>query len=196
MPGFVAGAPAFTLVAVAPLVSFATRSGMHKQGEPTVDTTGHTAHHQVEVVADSASQLRARYGFWTWMDNPITTIGTLLIDASLVLPNNSIVPITFNGGASTLSFTADGSTMSYVDSDVIPGVTLTRGQKPSVRSFARAQSGTAGYGSSWYSDTGTFSWYQTGNHLADDPTSPPTLPGPAYTNTTYLSPIALLGRQA
>lgn len=167
---------------------------MHKQGEVSIDTTGHTGHHRVEVVADSATSLRARYGWWSWMDAPLSA-GTLLLDAELVTADNVIHPLTF-GGLSTLTVTLDGSTISYNDTDVLAGVTITRGQIVAVRSRLRAQSGTAAFGATWYSDTGTLSWYQSGDHMADDPTSPPSAPGPAYANTYYCSPIALLGVQS
>lgn len=192
-PGLVIGRPAIAHVANPKIVSFATRSGMHKQGAPTVDTTGHTSHHRVEVVVDSASEIRARYGFWQWMSDPLVT-GTLLIDAAIVF-GSTITPLTF-GGQSTLQVAANGVAVPYVDSDIIPGLTLARGDKPFVRSFCRALAGTADFGATWYSDSGSLSWYQAGNHLSDPVASAPAAPGPAYSNTYYCSPIALLGRQS
>lgn len=169
---------------------------MHKQGAPTVDTTGHTGHHLMEVVADSASQIRARYGFWSWMATALA-LGVTLTDVRLVRQSGAIIPMTFNGGQSTLTVVNDGVSKFHVDTDPLDSsVVVTRGEKLYVRTFCRAQSGTAEHGSSWYSDTGSLSWYQAGNHLDDPVSAAPAAPGPAYANTYYAHPIALLGRQS
>jgi hypothetical protein len=205
VPGLVAGRAAVTVAAnpAGPaLVSVATRSGMHKQGTLTVDTTGHTSHHKVEIVADSATDLRLRYGFWTWLTDPIPADSDITrIDAVLVLESGTICPVTFSAG-STLSFTPNGTIKPHYDSDVILNpstglpLVLARAAKPAIRSFCRASANTIELGVSWYSDTGTHSWYQAGNHLNDNPATPPSEPGPEYANSYYCHPTALLGVQS
>lgn len=173
-------------------VSVASRSGVHKQGYDTVSTTGHTAHHVTEILVD-ATDLTLAYGFWHWMTDPLTA-GTLLLDVALVMDDSSVVPVTFDG-LSTLTVTLDGTSTPRYDSDVI-SETVTRGDTVAVRTYCRASTGTAVFGTSWYSDTGTLSWYQSGNHLTDNPASPPAAPGPAYANTYYAHPLAILGTPA
>jgi hypothetical protein len=196
LPRLVKLGGALTLLPAGPsgVVSATTQSGMHKQGEVSIDTTGHTGHHRTTVVVDSATSLRARYGWWSWMDNALSA-GSLLLDAELVLDDLSVIPITFDG-LSTLTVTLDGSSIFYTDSDVIPGATVTRADVVAVRSYLRAATGTATFGATWYSGTDSLSWYQDGDHMADDPASPPTAPGPEYANTYYCHPIALLGVQS
>lgn len=164
-------------------------SGVHKQGYEVVDTTGHTGHHFCEVTSDSATGLTFPWGPWHWMNTPLSA-GTLLVDQTLVMPNNELVPVTWNG-ETTLEVVTDGVTVPpIIWSDTIDR-TVTRAQKPAVRTFARASSGTAPVGVSWYSATDTLSWYQSGNHLSDNPSTPPSAPGPAYTNTYYAHPLGL-----
>lgn len=175
------------------LVSIATRSGIHRQGQPTVDTTGHTSHHVVRVVADSASLLRLRYLWNQWMSVPLDAC-SLLLDAAILLPGEEAVRVTF-GGLDTLAVTLDGTSKPQNDSDIIVG-TVERGDEVAIRTRLRAASGTGYYGTSWYSGTDTLSWYQDGDHLLDLRSAAPSAPGPAYANTNYCSPASLLGVQA
>jgi hypothetical protein len=196
MPGIVIGKAAFTATSGGaggdgPAISVATRSSVHKQGADTLDTAGYTGHHRMEVTADSASDLVIPYGFWHWMVHPLAA-GNLLIDATLVMPDGTIIPITFDG-ESTLDVTLDGTTLQRFDSDVIPE-TVTRGELVAVRTWARAASGTCELGVSWYSDTGTASWYQSGNHI-NDAENPPVVGGPGpYNNTYYAHPLGLFAQ--
>jgi hypothetical protein len=196
MPGLVARPARSVYAAQMPsvVVSTTTRTGMHKQGSPTTDTVGHTGHHLMRVVVDGMTQPRLRYGFWGWLGAEALPAQTLLIDTKVVLPSGTILSVTF-GGNSTLTVTTDGVNKPYYDSNVIAGLSPSRGANLYVRTFCRAQSGTVNFGTSWYSGTDSLSWYQTGNHLDDDPASPPAAPGPAYNNTHYAHPISLIGVQ-
>jgi hypothetical protein len=194
MSGLVVGRAAYLVVVTttAP-ISVATRSGVHKQGPITVDTTGITGGHRVEVTADSAQGLLGPWGAWHWMDKPLDA-GTLLVDMNLVMPDGELVPVTWNG-ETTLEVVTDGSTVPLpiwpdaIDREVF------RSELPAFRTWARASSGTAPLGVTWYSDTGTESWFQTGNHV-NDATNPPVVGGsPAYNNDYYPHPLGLFAQE-
>jgi hypothetical protein len=189
--GLVVGKAAFTVAGGGIPVSVSTRSGVMKQGTPTVDTTGKTSRHAMRITADTISGIFARYGFWTWMRDPLAAGGTLLLDAALELPDGSVTRLTFSG-SNTLSYSPDGVALPTFDTDVIAGASATRDQVVYVRTWLRAASGTIGYGRSWYSDTADLQWDQAGDHVMDSVASTPTAPGPEYTNNEYPSPVELL----
>jgi hypothetical protein len=180
-------------------VNIGTRSGVHKQGYDVVDTTGHTSAHAMEVCVDVASGIAVRYSASEWMVNPLPS-GVLLIDSAIAIPAgfgqpDRVIQFTFNGESTLRLDSSSGKTFPWVDSDFL-GIELFRAQRPKIRTWVRAASGTAPLGLDWYSDTADLQWRQDGNHLLDSIASTPPGPDPAYYNNAYYgSPIALLAKR-
>jgi hypothetical protein len=172
-------------------ISVGGRSGSHKQGWDTIDTTGETSHHCMPVMVDSAADIRARYSASEWLVNPLPS-GVLLVDSALVMPSSHrIIPFSFNGEKTLRLDSSRGLSTPWLDSDPL-AVQLFRDEKPYVRTFWRAESDTVPVGLDWYSDTADLQWGQTGDHLLDPWSAYPPGPGPAYNNSYYLAPNALL----
>lgn len=194
MTGLVVGKAAFTTTGQSAPIVVTTRSGVHKQGAPTVDTTGISGHHVSIVTADSGQGLSFPWGPWQWMDRPLDA-GTLLVDMNYVAPGTGeLVPVTWNG-ETTLEVVTDGVTVPLpIWSDVIDRQ-LVRDDRPAVRTWARASSGTCPLGVTWYSETTLGSWYQVGNHI-NDVGNPPIVGGSGpYNNDYYPHPLGIFAQE-